>query len=166
MSNPPGQKSPPRPSAYSRQPPTRFPRQQLPPAEPVLQQRAWAGAALAFISVFGLVGAFTVVMGKNAQRSSDVDGVALAIALIAIWVTATAMSRARRAGSARPRAAVFAMVVGIIGLVFSALFLPTFMSDAPQLSQYIHCVESAGSSSAEQACQQQLENSTGTKIGF
>jgi hypothetical protein len=166
MSNAPGQKNPPRPTAYSRHPAARSPRQQLPPAEPALQQRAWAGLALAVVSLCGLIGAFAVVMGANAQRSSDVDGVALAIAVVGVWLTATAMSRARRAGNARPRAAVFAMVLGIIGLLFSALFLPTFASDAPQLSQYIRCVKSAGSSSAEQACQQQLENSTGTKVGF
>ncbi|HEV3380164.1 MAG TPA: hypothetical protein VG142_04210 [Trebonia sp.] len=166
MSNTRDQKSPPRPPAYSRQPPARPPRQQLPPAEPALQQRAWAGVALAVISLFGLIGAFTVVMGANAQRSSDVDSVAIVIAVVAIWLTATAMSRARRAGNARPRAAVFAMVLGIIGLAFSALFLPTLVSDAPQLSQYLHCVQSATTSGAEQACQQQLENSTGTKISF
>jgi cytochrome bd-type quinol oxidase subunit 2 len=166
MSNAPGQKNPPRPTPYSRQPQARSPRQQMPPAESALQQRAWAGFALAIISLCGLIGAFAVVMGANAQRSSDVDGVALVIAVVGVWLTATAMSRARRANSARPHAAVFAMVLGIIGLVFTALFLPTFASDAPQLSQYIHCVESAGNSTAEQACQQQLENSTGTKVGF
>jgi predicted PurR-regulated permease PerM len=106
------------------------------------------------------------VMGANAQRSSDVDGVALVIAVVGVWLTATSMSRARRAGNARPHVAIVAMVLGIVGLVFSALFLPTFASDSQQLSQYIHCVESAGNSSAEQACQQQLENSTGTKVGF
>lgn len=166
MSNPPGQKYSPRPPAYHRQPARQAPRQQLPPAESALQQRAWAGVALAVISLFGLIGAFTVVMGNNAQRSSDVDEVALVIAAIGVWLTATAMSRARRAGSARPRAAVLAMVLGIIGLAFSALFLPTFVADAPQVSQYLHCMQTATTSGARQACQQQFANSTGSKIGF
>lgn len=155
MSNAPGQKSPPRPAGYQRQPP-----RQPPPADAALQQRARAGVALAVISMIGMIGAFTVVMGSNAQRSSDVDGVALVIAAIGVWLTATAMSRARRAGSARPRAAVLAMVLGIAGLVISALLLPTFASDAPQLSQFMHCVRSATTSSAIRACQLQLENST------
>jgi cytochrome bd-type quinol oxidase subunit 2 len=166
MSNAPGQKNLPRPPAYSRHPAAPSPRQQLPPAEPALQQRAWAGVALALLSFFALFGAFTVVMGANAQRAADVDGVAVAIAVVGIWLTATSMSRAGRAKTAKPRVAVVALVLGIIGLVFSALFLPTFASDAPQLSQFMHCEESAANSNASQACQQQLENSTGSKIDF
>jgi 4-amino-4-deoxy-L-arabinose transferase-like glycosyltransferase len=160
MSNAPVQKTPPRRTGYQRQPARQAP-SQPPPADAALQQRAWAGVALAIISLIGLVGAFAVVSGANAQRSSDVDGVALVIAAAGVWLTATAMSRARRAGSARPRAAIAAMVLGIAGLVLTALLLPTFSSDAPQLSQFMHCMRSAGTSSAMQACQRALENSTG-----
>jgi hypothetical protein len=137
-----------------------------PPPDPALQQRAWAALALAAISLFGLIGAYTVLLGSNPQRSTDVDGVAFVIAVVGIWLTATAMSRARRAGSARPRAAVFAMVLGIIGLVFTGYSLPIFQEYSPQLSQYVHCMESASTTGMQQACKQTLENQTGAQVGF
>lgn len=121
---------------------------------------------LALISLFGLIGAFVVVMGGNADRSGYVDGVALVIAALALWLSVTSMRRARRAGSARPRAAVFATVLGGIGLALTALMLPSLVTYAPQLSQYVRCLSSATTNSAQQACQQQLENSTGTQISF
>lgn len=132
----------------------------------MLQQRAWAGLALAVISLIGIIGAFAVVIGASPRRSSDVDGVALVIAIVGVWLTATAMSRARRVGATRPRAAVPAMVLAVLGLALSALLLPTFSADAPQVSQYFHCLRSATTSGARQACQQQLESSTGTRISF
>jgi 4-amino-4-deoxy-L-arabinose transferase-like glycosyltransferase len=153
MSTPQDRRTPPRPPAYSRQPP---PKPQAP--DPVLQQRAWAAVLLALISLFGLVGAFVVVYGGNPDRSRDVDGVAIAIAVVAVWLATTARSRARRAGSARPRGATLAMVLGIIGLVLTVLMLPYFTSDAPQLSQYFHCMSGATTTSSQHACEQQLKN--------
>ena len=113
---------------------------------------------LALISLFGLVGAFIVVTGGNPDRSRYVDGVAVVIAATAVWLSVTSMSRARRAGSARPRVAIAATVIGVIGLVFTALLLPTFVAYSPQLSQYFRCMSAATTTSAQQACRQKLEN--------
>jgi ABC-type amino acid transport system permease subunit len=145
---------PPRPPLYS-PPGVRPPR---PPADPALQQRAWAALMLAVISLFGMM------MIGNVRRGVYVVAVALIIAAIALWLSISAMSRARRGGTGRPRGAVFATVLGAVGLVFSAFVLAGFAMFWPQLTQYSNCLSGANTVSAQQACQQQLNNSVGNEV--
>ena len=146
--------TPPRPPLYS-PPGVRPPR---PPADPALQQRVWAALMLALISLFAMT------MIGNVRRGVIVVGVAFIIAATALWLSTSAMSRARRGGTGRPRAAVFATVLGTAGLVFSGLALAVFAVLWPQLTQYSNCLSGANTVSAKQACQQQLNNSVGTEI--
>jgi ABC-type amino acid transport system permease subunit len=129
------------------------------PADPALQQRAWAALLLAFLSLFAMV------MIGNVQRGVYVVAVALLIAITAVWLAISAMSRARRIGSSRPRGVVLATVLGIVGLVFSGIVLAGFALFWPQLSQYSRCLSGANTMSAQQACQQQLNDSVGNEIG-
>ena len=146
--------TPPRPPLYS-PPGVRPPR---PPADPALQQRVWAALMLALISLFAMT------MIGNVRRGVIVVGVAFIIAATALWLSTSAMSRARRGGTGRPRAAVFATVLGTAGLVFSGLALAVFAVLWPQLTQYSNCLSGANTLSAQQACQQQLNNSVGNEI--
>lgn len=149
-SSPPG----PRPSGPAGLRPPR------PPADPALQQRAWAALMLAFISLFGLV------MIGNVRRGVYVVAVALVIAAVALWLAVSAMSKARRGGTGRPRAVVLAVVLGAIGFLFSAFVLAGFAIFWPQLTQYSNCLNGANTISAQQACQQQLDNSVNGEIGI
>jgi ABC-type amino acid transport system permease subunit len=124
----------------------------------VLQQRVWAALMLAIISLFGMM------MIGNVRRGVYVVAVALVIAAIALWLSITAMSRARRGGSGRPRAAVLATILGAVGFAFSALVLAGFAMFWPQLTQYSNCLSGANTVAAQQACQQQLNNSVGNEI--
>jgi len=146
--------TPPRPPLYS-PPGVRPPR---PPADPALQQRVWAALMLALISLFAMT------MIGNVRRGVIVVGVAFIIAATALWLSTSAMSRARRGGTGRPRAAVFATVLGTAGLVFSGLALAVFAVLWPQLTQYSNCLSGANTVSAQQACKQQLNNSVGNEI--
>jgi predicted PurR-regulated permease PerM len=128
-------------------------RAQRPPADPTLQQRAWAALMLAFISLFAMM------MIGNVRRGVYVVAVALVIATIALWLALSAMSRARRGGSGRPRGVVLALVLGGIGFVFSAVVLIGFAMFWPQLTQYANCLNGANTASTQQACQQQFDNS-------
>ena len=76
------------------------------------------------------------------------------------------VSLVRRGGSGRPRAAVLATILGTVGLVFSAFVLVGFAMFWPQLMQYSNCLSGANTVAAQQACQQQLNNSVGTQISI
>lgn len=130
-----------------------------PPAEPALQQRVWAALVLAVLSLIAMM-----LIG-NVRRGVYVVAVALVVAAIALWLTLSAMSRARRGRTGRPRGAVLAVVLGAVGFVFSAFVLAGFAMFWPQLTQYSSCLNGANTVSAQQACQQQLDNSVGTEVG-
>lgn len=149
------QRHSPRPPLY---PPSGV-RPPRPPADPALQQRVWAALMLAIISLFAMM------MIGNVRRGVYVVAVALVIAAVALWLSVSAMSRARRGGSGRPRAAVLATVLGAVGLAFSALILAGFAMFWPQLTQYSNCMSGANTVAAQQACQQQLDNSVGNQVG-
>jgi hypothetical protein len=155
MARPSNRESPPRPPGYppSRQPQTR------PPSDPALQQRAWAALMLAVISLCAML------MIGNVRRGVYVVAVALLIAAAAVWLGTSAMSRARKGGSGRPYGVVLATVLGVLGLLFSVTVLAGFAMFWPQLSQYSSCVSAANTYTAQQACQQQLNDSVGNEIG-
>jgi hypothetical protein len=149
-SSPPGSPSP-RPAGL------RPPR---PPADPALQQRAWAALMLAVISLIAMM------MIGNVRRGVYVVAVALVIASIGLWLALSAMSKARRGGSGRPRGVVLAVVLGAVGFVFSGFVLAGFAIFWPQLTQYSNCLSGANTVSAQQACQQQLDNSVSSEFGI
>jgi len=146
------------------QPPSPYappgPRPPRPPADPALQQRAWAALMLAVISLFAML------MIGNIRRGVYVVAVALVIAAIALWLAISAMRRARRGGSGRPRGVVLAVVLGVVGFVFCAFVLTGFALFWPQLTQYSNCLNGANTPSAQQACQQQLNNSVSGEISL
>jgi ABC-type amino acid transport system permease subunit len=112
------------------------------------------------ISLFGMM------MIGNVRRGVYVVGVSLIIAAIAVWLSTSAMSRAQRGGSGRPRGAMLAAVLGVAGLAFSAFVLAGFAIFWPQLSQYSDCMSGANTVAAQQACRQQLDNSVGTQLSI
>lgn len=154
MARPSNRESPPRPPAY---PPARQPQARL-PGDPVLQQRAWAALMLAVISLCAML------MIGNVRRGVYVVAAALVIAVAAVWLAISAATRARRAGSSRPRGVVLATVLGVVGLLFSVTVLAGFAMFWPQLTQYSNCLSAANTYAAQQACQQQLNNSVGNEI--
>jgi hypothetical protein len=141
-------------SPYS-QPGVRPPRL---PADPALQQRAWAALALAVLSLLSMM------MIGNVRRGVYVVAVALVIAAIALWLSLRSMSRARRGGTGRPRGALLAAILGGISFVFSAFVLAGYLMFWPQLTQYADCLNGANTVTAQQACQQQFDNSVNGEI--
>jgi predicted PurR-regulated permease PerM len=140
------------------QPPARYsppgaPRPPRPPADPALQQRAWAALALAVLSLLSLM-----LIG-NLRRGVYVAAVALVIAAIALWVALRAMSLARRGGTGRPRGAALAVFLGAAGFIVSGFILAGYAIFWPQLTQYANCLNGANTTSTQQACQQQFDNS-------
>jgi ABC-type amino acid transport system permease subunit len=147
------QQTPPRPPAYQ-------PIRQRPPADPALQQRSWAALMLAILSLIAMM-----LMTGNVRRGVYVVVVALVVAATGLWLAISAMSRARRSATGRPRGVVLATILGVLGFLFSAFVLAGFLMFWPQLTQYSNCLAGANTVSGQQACQQQLNNSVGNEVG-
>jgi predicted PurR-regulated permease PerM len=115
--------------------------------------------------MLAIVSLIAMMMIGNVRRGVYVVAVALLIAAAAVWLAISAMARARRTGTRRPRGVVLATVLGAVGLLFSVIVLVGFAMFWPQLTQYSNCLSAANTYAGQQACQQQLNNSVGNEIG-
>jgi hypothetical protein len=133
---------------------------QLPPPDPALRQRALAAVMLGLLGLIGLA----LGLG-NLRRGIYVAVLVLLFGATAIWLGVGATRGARRGGTARPRGARAGIVLGGLGLAFSALWLGTLAVFWPQLNTYYNCLSSANTVTAQQACHSQFTHSVGTELG-
>jgi hypothetical protein len=126
-----------------------------------VRQRALAALLLGVLSLIGLM----LGLG-NLRRGIYVAALTLLFAVAAIWLGITASKKARRGGTARPRGAVGGMVLGGLGLAFSALWLLVLVTFWPQLNTYYTCMGGANTVAAQQACHSQFTNSVGGEISL
>jgi len=136
-------------------------RRQLPPPEPAVRQRALAALLLGALSLIAL----SFGLG-NLRRGIYVAILALLFAAAAVWLGVTASKMARRSGTARPRWAAGGVVLGGIGLAFSALWLLLLAVFWPQLSTYYGCMSGANTVTARQACHKQFTDSVGSELSL
>lgn len=139
------------------QPPAPF--SSRPAADPVFQMRALSAALMTMVGLFGLFGGIAAAVTSSVQRGIYPVAAAIAIAVIALWLAVTSMTRARRVGSSRPRGAVFAIVLGIIGILIGGYMLLDFAVAWPLWTQFSHCNAGANTITAQNACLQQMMNS-------
>jgi len=147
------------PGGRGTHPPGTRPARQLPPPDPAVRQRALAALALGMLSLIGLL----LGLG-NLHRGIVVAIVTLVFAAVAIWLGVTANRRARRGGTARPRWAVSGVVLGGLGLAFSALWLMVLAVFWPQLNTYYNCEAGANTVAAQQTCHDQFTKSVGGEM--
>jgi hypothetical protein len=76
----------------------------------------------------------------------------------------TAMRRARRSGTWRPRGAIGATIIGTLSTILGILTLAAFTLFSQQLSAYSQCLSQAQTPSAQQACLSQLQRSIDARI--
>ena len=138
-----------------------LPPRQLPPPDPESRQRGLAALALGGLSLIGLA----LGLG-NLHRGIYVAVLTLLFALTAIWLGVAVNRRARRSGTARPRGAVSGIVLGGLGLAFSAMWLLVLAVFWPQLNTYYNCMAGANTVTAQQACHDQFTNSVGSEISI
>ncbi len=110
------------------------------------------------IALFGIGGNF------DFHRGVYLVIFALVVGLAACWLGVTAMRRARRSASMRPRGAVLATVFGAIGAFLSALLLIILAVFWGQLTTYSRCLGAANTVTARQACLNQLNHSLNGEI--
>jgi ABC-type amino acid transport system permease subunit len=137
------------------------PRRQLPPPEPPVRQRALTALLLGVLSLVGLM----LGLG-NLRRGIFVAILALLFAAAAVWLGVTATRKARHSGTARPRWAVGGVVLGSLGLAFSALWLLVLAVFWPQLNTYYTCMGGANTVAAQQACHDQFTKSVGSELSI
>jgi len=117
--------------------------------------------------LLGLLSLIALMLGLgNLRRGIFVAVLALLFAGGAIWLGTSASNKARRSGTARPRWAVGGVVLGCIGLVFSALWLLVLAVFWPQLNAYYNCMSGANTVTAQQVCHKQFTDSVGSEISL
>jgi len=136
-----------------------MPARQLPPPDPAVRQRALAAFSLGLLSLIGLM----LGLG-NLRRGIVVAVVTLVFALVAIWLGVSANRTARRTGTTRPRWAASGVVLGALGLAFSALWLMVLAVFWPQLNTYYNCMAGANTVATQQACHDQFTKSVGSEM--
>jgi hypothetical protein len=115
----------------------------LPPAETSLQHRALAALIVALLSLAGFLG-FNI----DVRRGLIIVIYALLAGVIALWLALTAIKRARRNRTARPRGSVAAVVLAGVGIGLSLVMLLAFALFGPQLSAYGRCLSGANTIAA------------------
>jgi hypothetical protein len=139
----------------------KLPARQLPPPDAAQRQRALAAFSLGVLSLLGLA----LGLG-DLRRGVYVAVLTLLFGVTAIWLGAGTSRRARRTGTARPRGTIGGIVLGGLGLAFSALWLMVLAVFWPQLSTYYNCMSGANTVTAQQACHNQFTNSVGGEISI
>ena len=132
-----------------------------PPPEPALRHRALAALIVALLSLAGLL-AFNI----EAQRAVLVVAYSLLAAATALWLALTAMRRARRSRTARPRGSVIATVIAGIGIGLAAAILLAFGLFGRQLSDYGRCLSGANTITANQSCYSRFAHALDHQIGL
>jgi predicted PurR-regulated permease PerM len=121
-----------------------------------MRQRAIAALILGVLSLLSLLG-----VGSNFHRGIYLVIFALAVGISACWFGITAMRKARRAATMRPRGAVAGVVLGIIASVLSLVLLIALAAFWQQLNSFSQCLNQANTPSAQQTCLDQLHRSVG-----
>jgi hypothetical protein len=130
------------------------PRRPLRPPEPAMRQRAVAAIVLGLLSLLALLG-----VGSNFHRGIYLVIFSLLVGLSACWFGLTAVRRARRSETMRPRGAIAGTVLGIIAAALSTFLLIAFAAFWPQLNTFSQCLSAANTPSAQEACLNQLHRS-------
>ena len=120
------------------------------PAEPAVQQRAVAAFLVALLSLTGVL-----ALGAP-QRGVFLVGYALLAGVVAMWLAVTALARARRGRTTRPRGSIIATVIAGVGIILSVIMLIAFAVFGKQLTTYGRCLSLASTSADRQACQTQF----------
>jgi hypothetical protein len=120
------------------------------PTEPPgreLRQRAIASLLFGVISLVALLG-----LGTDLHRGVYLLAFSLAVGLAACVIGITALVKARRTGSYRPRGAIGGIVLGALALLISVPILVTYLAFPTQVSNYVNCLSQAQNSSQQHAC--------------
>jgi hypothetical protein len=125
------------------------------------QHRAVAALLVALLSLGGFA-AFNL----GQRYGILLIGYALLASLVALWLGLTAVSRARRERTARPRGAMPATVIATLGIGLSILLLLGFALFGRQLAGYSRCLTAASTPTAQHSCYNQLSHALNQRMSL
>jgi predicted PurR-regulated permease PerM len=103
-------------------------------------------------------------VGSNPHRGIYLVFFSLVVGVGACWLAISAMRQARRDASMRPRGAVFATVLGVLGSLLGVIMLIAFAVFWQQLTTFNQCISSANTLAAQQQCLNQVHKSVNSEI--
>jgi uncharacterized membrane protein YeaQ/YmgE (transglycosylase-associated protein family) len=116
--------------------------------------------------IFGLLSLLALFgVGHNLHRGIYLVIFTVILSPVACWLAISAMRRARRDGTLRPRGAIAGMIFGVLGTLFGIALLALFTLASRQVANYARCLDRAQTPSAQQACTSQFEQSFGSGLG-
>jgi hypothetical protein len=152
------------PGAVAPQPPPAGPTQArgpLPPSEPALQHRSVAALFVAMLSLAGFLG-----LNDNLHRGILIVLYAWLAGATALWLGLSAIIRARRNRTARPRGSVAATAIAGVGIGLSTALLLAFAVFGQQMSAYGQCLSGANTITAQQSCYSQFSHTLSRQISL
>jgi len=136
------------------QPPRVRQRANVPERE--LRQRAIAALVFGGVSLIALFG-----LSADLRKGVYVLSFSALIGLAACVIGISALVKARKTNSYRPRGAIGGIVLGVIGMLISVPILLTYLAFPTQLTNYVNCLSQAQNSTAQKACMTQFYKSIG-----
>lgn len=131
---------PARPARPARARPTR-------PPDRELRHRAIASLVLGVLALVALLG-----LSGNLSRGVYLLIFSAVIGIAACVIGITAVIKARKTGSYRPRGAVGGIVLGAMAALLSIPILATYLAFPHQVDNYVKCVNQSQSSGGQQTC--------------
>jgi hypothetical protein len=117
------------------------------PPERELRQRAIAALVFGAISLVALLG-----LGTDLRKGVYLLIFSAAVGIAACVIGITALVKARKTGSYRPRGAVAGIVLGVLAAVISVPILATYLIFPTQVNNYVNCLRQAENSTDQHAC--------------
>ncbi len=117
------------------------------PPERELRHRAIASLILSVLSLVALLG-----LGGDLHRGVYLLIFSAVIGIAGCVIGITAVRKARKTGSYRPRGAIGGIVLGAIAALLSIPILATYLAFPSQVDSYVKCLSQAQSSGAQQSC--------------
>ncbi len=163
-SQPPGQPSQPpgQPWGAARPPGVAAPQQsgepsqrRTRPPDRELRHRAIAALILGMLSVI----AFLLGARALAHRGVLLLIFSAVVGIAACVIGITALVKARRTGSYRPRGAFGGIVLGVLAALISLPTLALYLAFPTQVNNYVTCVSTAQTTAQQQACQKHFYKS-------
>lgn len=100
--------------------------------------------AIALVSLFGL--------GTDLHKGVYLLIFSAAVGIAGLVIGITAVVKARRTGSYRPRGAIGGIVLGAMATLIAVPILATYLAFPTQVSNYVNCLHQAQNSSDQHAC--------------
>ena len=117
------------------------------PPDRELRHRAVASLILSVLSLVALLG-----LGGDLRRGVYLLIFSAVIGIAGCVIGITAVRKARKTGSYRPRGAIGGIVLGAIAALLSIPILATYLAFPTQVDNYVKCLGQAQSSGAQQSC--------------